>query len=145
MSLPMHCSRTKISRWGRRTPDIAYPRGRWPVFVGLGTPGTVRYAKDNRRIRGRYYSKTLWAVAPGYPGPATITGHEIAGPSVLLFNASGPLRRQVRRLRFERVPDYVGEDWRFGPSSTLIRSPGCYAFEIRGPGFVEYVTFLARP
>jgi hypothetical protein len=112
------------------------------VYVGLGTGGVVHYTEDNLEHRGWYYHKTLWAIAPEYDGPLTIAGHQVGGPSELRFNPAGRFPgTQLERLT---VPADSG-DWRYGPSDTLIRAPGCYAFEIRGAGFERFVTFLARP
>jgi hypothetical protein len=34
------------------------------------------------------------------------------------------------------------KEWRYGPSATLIRDDGCYAFRIEGDGLVDSVTFI---
>jgi hypothetical protein len=121
---------------------VAFARGQWPVYVGVGTAGTVRYSAEYRH-RGWHYYKSLWAVAPDYSGPAKITGHQVGDRYRLLFNAgSGFPGRKLNALRFP--PDPSGE-WRYGPSSTLIRAPGCYAFRISGPGFQQVITFRAKP
>jgi hypothetical protein len=112
------------------------------VYVGLGTAGTVRYSAE-RRHDGWHYHKSLWAVAPGYGGAVRITGHQVGGSVRLLFNAgSGFPGKKLRALRFP--PDHSG-DWQFGPSDTLIREPGCYAFRISGDGFTQVITFRAKP
>jgi hypothetical protein len=119
---------------------VAFAYGKGPVFVGLGTGnGRVRYTEDTRQHDGWYYYKTLWAVDPGYTGAVVITGEEIDGSNELRFNTGGFPGTKQTRLRFP--PDDSG--WRFGPSDTLIRAPGCYAFELEGDGFSETIEFKA--
>jgi hypothetical protein len=122
---------------------VSYARGRWPVFVGLGTAGVVHYREEIRH-RGWWYYKTLWAIAPDYDGSVVITGYQVNGPHRLRFNASDRVQQQVRRLRFDPVAD-ASSKWRYGPSTTLIRAPGCYTFKVRGTRIGEFITFIARP
>jgi hypothetical protein len=122
---------------------VAFAYGEGPVFVGLGTgDGVVRYTVDTRSHGGWYYYKTLWAIAPTYAGEVVITGKQIRGSNELRFNpgARFPAHEQLR-LRFP--PDESGK-WRYGPSDTLIRAPGCYAFHVAGERFKETIAFEAR-
>jgi len=127
-------------------PDVravAFAYGEGPVFVGLGTgDGVVRYTVDTMRHDGWYYYKTLWAIAPTYAGEVVITGRQIRGSHKLRFNPGarfpGP---KLLQLRFP--PDASGK-WRYGPSDTLIRAPGCYAFHVAGDGFRQTIAFEAR-
>jgi hypothetical protein len=141
---PTRCSRSEVPRTNPTAPEIAvaYARGRWPIYVGLGAAGVVRFG-DESRHHGWWYHKTLWAIAPDYDGPVTITGYQLDGPHRLMFNAAGPIEQQLDQLRFEPLATSASEKWRFGPSSTLIQAPGCYAFEVRRPGDVEYIPFIA--
>jgi hypothetical protein len=121
---------------------VAFPYGIGPVFVGLGTgDGVVLYTLDTMEHGGWHYYKTLWAVAPSYTGKVVITGEQIDGPNRLRFNGGSrfPGRKQFE-LKFS--PD-ASEKWRYGPSATLIRAPGCYAFRIRGEGFEQRIVFEA--
>jgi hypothetical protein len=112
------------------------------VYVGLGTGGVVHYTEDNLEHEGWYYHKTLWAIAPEYTDPVTISGHQVDGPGELRFNPAGEFPgQQLERLE---VPE-GSDEWRYGPSDTLLRAPGCYVFDIRGPGLMRSITFLARP
>jgi hypothetical protein len=121
---------------------VAFPRGDGPVYVGLGTGGVVHYTDDNLEHEGWYYHKTLWAIAPEYTDVVTISGHQVDGPGALRFNPAGGFPgQQLERLD---VPEGTGE-WRYGPSDTLLRAPGCYVFEIRGPELRQSITFEARP
>lgn len=124
-------------------PDVravAFARGEGPVYAGLGAAGQVRYTEDNRQHDGWYYHKTLWAVAPEYEGSLSITGHQLDGPNRLLFNMGRFPGKKLRRLS---MPSDSSGEWRYGPSDTLIRAPGCYTFEVEGEGFRQLITFTA--
>jgi hypothetical protein len=130
----------------RARPDVravAFAYGDGPVFVGLGTgDGIVRYTVDTRSHMGWHYYKTLWAIAPTYAGEVVITGKQIGGATELRFNPSARFPGQKElRLRF---PQDDSGKWRYGPSDTLIRAPGCYAFHVEGAGFKETIAFEAR-
>jgi hypothetical protein len=127
-------------------PDVravAFAYGDGPVFVGLGTgDGIVRYTVDTRRDDGWYYYKTLWAIAPSYAGRVVITGQQIHGDTELRFNPAAQFPGR-KRLQLRFPPDESGK-WRYGPSDTLIREPGCYAFQVKGEGFEQTIAFAAR-
>ena len=126
----------------REVGAVAFARGDAPVYVGLGTAGVVRYTEDTRKHDGWYYYKTLWAISPRYQAEVTVTGHQLDGPHGLRFNpVAGFPGQKLLELRFEET-DVA--DWRNGPSATLIRDDGCYAFRIEGESFVDWVTFVAR-
>jgi hypothetical protein len=122
---------------------VAFAYGEGPVFVGLGTgDGVVRYTVDTRSHDGWYYYKTLWAIAPTYAGEVAITGKQIRGSTELRFNPGARFpAHELLRLRLP--PDDSGK-WRYGPSDTLIRAPGCYAFHVVGEGLRETIAFEAR-
>lgn len=139
---PKRCSLKEIPHERKDVRSVAFARGSGPVFVGLGTPNILRYTEDAREHDGWYYNKTLWAISPRYSGAVTVTGHQLNGHNELRFNAaSGFPGKKLTALEFEKV-DSGG--WRYGPSSTLIRAAGCYAFRIEGDDFVDWVTFVAR-
>jgi hypothetical protein len=111
------------------------------VFVGLGTgDGAVRYTVDTKKHDGWYYYKTLWAIAPSYTGNISITGKQIGGSNELRFNAEGGLPGKQLELRFDSDDSRT---WRYGPSDTLIRAPGCYAFRVEGDDFEQHIVFEA--
>jgi hypothetical protein len=137
------CSPDPVPRVRPKVRAVAFPRGRGPVYVGLGTGGVVHYMADAREDDGWYYNKSLWAVAPTYRGLVTITGRQVDGVQSLRFNAgAGFPGQKVSELHFPAEP---GEGWLFGPSDTLFRAPGCYAFDVRGNGFRYVITFRAEP
>jgi hypothetical protein len=139
---PKKCSRKKIPHERKDVRAVAFARGTGPVFVGLGTARVVRYAVDTQEDGGWYYNKTLWAISPKYQGAVTVTGGQIHGPNELRFNAAtGFPGEKLTALDFDEADT---AEWRYGPSDTLIRADGCYAFRIEGEDFVEWVTFIAR-
>jgi hypothetical protein len=121
---------------------VAFAYGEGPVFVGLGTgDGVVRYTVDTKKHDGWYYYKTLWAIAPSYIGSVAITGKQIGGPNELRFNAGGVFPgRKLMELRL--AADDSGR-WRYGPSATLIRAPGCYVFRVKGDDLERNIAFKA--
>jgi hypothetical protein len=137
------CGPDRVPRESPQVPAVAFPRGRGPVFVGLGTGEVVHYAADGREDEGWHYYKSLWAVAPTYRGPVIIAGGQVGGTEPLRFNPAA--RFPGRKLAELRFPAEPGTRWRFGPSDTLFRAPGCYAFDVRGDGFRYAITFRAEP
>jgi hypothetical protein len=123
-------------------PAVAFAYGEGPVFVGLGTgDGVVRDKVNTRSHNGWHYYKSLWAIAPSYAGGVVITGKQIGGDTELRFNPGAGFPGDKRpRLRF---PQDDSGKWRYGPSDTLIRAPGCYAFQVDGNGFEQTIVFEA--
>ena len=136
------CPIQKVPRVRPDVRAVAFAYGEGPVFVGLGTgDGRIRYTEDAREDDGWFYNKTLWAVAPSYTGVVVITGKQIDGPTRLRFNPAAGFPGEKRlELRFSKETD---RRWRYGPSETLIRAPGCYAFQVRGDNFNRTIVFKA--
>jgi hypothetical protein len=138
---PRGCPREPVPHKRRDVRAVAFARGDGPVYVGLGTGGRVRYSVDTRKHDDWYYYKTLWAISPRYQGEVTVTGHQLDGSHDLRFNpAAGFPGKKLLELVFEET-NFA--DWRYGPSETLIRADGCYAFRVEGEDFVDWVTFIA--
>jgi hypothetical protein len=137
------CLIESVPRVRPEVPAVAFAYGEGPVFVGLGTgDGVVRYTVDTRRHQGWYYYKTLWAIAPTYAGGVVISGRQVGGSNELRFNAgAGFPGHKETQLRLP--PDNSGK-WRYGPSDTLIKAPGCYRFSVAGEGLKETIIFEAR-
>jgi hypothetical protein len=138
----MPCPVEGVPRVRPEVRAVAFAYGEGPVFVGLGTgDGVVRYTVDTRRHNGWYYYKTLWAIAPAYSGQVVVTGREIHGASELRLNAGARFPGE-KRLQLRFPPDDSGK-WRYGPSDTLIRAPGCYAFRVAGERLEQRIAFEA--
>ena len=139
---PDECEITPVPHERSDVKAVAFARGDGPVFVGLGTADVVRYTVDTREHDRWHYFKTLWAISPTYQGAVIVTGQQLDGANEPRFNPSaGFPGEKLLELEFEESD---AAEWRYGPSDTLIRADGCYAFRIEGEGFIEWVTFVAR-
>jgi hypothetical protein len=136
------CPTESVPRIRPEVRAVAFAYGDGPVFVGLGSgDGEVHYTVDTQKQGGWYYYKTLWAVAPGYKGSVVITGSAIGGSNAALrFSPGGFPGQPQSELRFQ--PEDSGK-WRYGPSDTLIRAPGCYVFHVEGDDFEQSIAFRA--
>jgi hypothetical protein len=120
----------------RAAARVAWPVGRLPVVVALGSPGSVALLRDDIR-RGRWYlHKTLWAIAPSYPGPVLARAVGRDGQVPL---DSG----RTRELWVDPAPP-GSRRWRHAPSTTWLPGPGCYAFQVDGTSFSQTIVFRAR-
>jgi hypothetical protein len=136
------CPVESVPRVRSEVRAVAFAYGEGPVFVGLGTgDGVIRYTVDTKKHDGWYYYKTLWAIAPSYTGSVAITGRQIGGSNELRFNAAGGFPGR-KRLELRFAADDSGT-WRYGPSDTLIRGRGCYAFRVVGDDFDHIIAFRA--
>jgi hypothetical protein len=88
-------------------------------------------------------AKVLWVAAPDYPGAALIRGSRLDRPGGVYFSNS----RRVSSLRFEldtRIRA-AGSDhgWRYLPSTVDVDEPGCYGFQLDGPGWTSTIVMRA--
>ena len=89
---------------------------------------------------GWYGVKTLWFSMPQYQGPVLIRGRQLDGPHKIVMG-EGP----------DLVDPQLGpgatlnglDGWREWPGGTLVRTPGCYAWQIDGTDFSNIVVFQA--
>jgi hypothetical protein len=96
-----------------------------------------------RTSDGLLPAKVLWVAAPDYPGAALIRGSRLDRPGGLYFSNS----RAVTSLRFEldtRIRA-AGSDqgWRYLPSTVDVDEPGCYGFQLDGPGWSSTIVMRA--
>jgi hypothetical protein len=82
--------------------------------------------------------KVMWVVRANYRGPVLVRGRQVDGPHSLRFE-HGQIPQTERRFARARSD---GEQ-RY-PSTTRIRSPGCYAYQVDGIGFSRVFVFEAR-
>jgi hypothetical protein len=75
----------------------------------------------------------MWIIAAGYTGPALVRGRQLDGPYQLRFER-GVVPSHERRLR-------GGGDH---PSTTRLRAPGCYAYQVDGLRFSYRIVFEAK-
>jgi hypothetical protein len=126
------------------TPTSQYPSGTG-ALAGTGpiyAVGNV-IAYGSPKSDGIYPSKVLWVSAPEYVGPALIRGRQLDGPGRIFFSNS----RGVTELRFEldtRVRAGASDQgWRYLPSNVDVEGPGCYGFQIDGPGWTTTIVMRA--
>lgn len=144
----MPCPRTS---GGDRAKGVAVALGRGPVFPVIGMSaapparGGVAGLRSDYRVLGWYLHKTLWAVSPSYSGPVLIRGRRIDRAGLLRFGGDAQAPREMVHAStpsFRMTADQTRE-WRYYPTETLIRAPGCYAFQVDGTGFSYVLIFRA--
>jgi hypothetical protein len=116
-------ARCPTSRVSRAAPGVGAALGRGPAYPVL----VDVHAGAN---------KTLWAVSPRYRGPLLIRGGKLDGHGALRFWPG-----RLRRMWWRGPWPEERRQWRYGPSTTLVPSPGCYAFQVDGTSFSERIVF----
>lgn len=125
-----------------RVRAVALPRGDVPAFVAPGTGAPSGMRKDRWSHEGCFYYKTLCAIAPEYRGRLSISATRSAEPtSRASTRGRGSQERDSRGSPLGPAVRNVGATGRRRP---LIRAAGCYAFAVRGAGFSQIISFLAR-
>jgi hypothetical protein len=123
-------------------PGPIYPTGvdaHGVLFVvALSTPGSV-YPP------GWGGSKVLWVGGPTYTGPVLIRGVRLDADSPVAFQLGGG-NPALTEMQFPPGPpaSTTGGGWRNWPSATLLKTPGCYAWQIDGTNFSTIVVFKAE-
>jgi hypothetical protein len=77
-------------------------------------------------------NKVLWFVSPDAAGPVLVRGARLDAPDEVRF---GLEQRPPAELHL------VGAEH---PSTTRVRSPGCYAYQVDGPDFSYPIVFRAE-
>jgi hypothetical protein len=115
--------------------------GAGPAYPGLGSSARAelffRYPPPPESIDyGSEWSgqKVMWILATGFHGPALVRGSQLDGPHELRFDR-GVVPSRERRLS--------GPSGGY-PSSTRLRAPGCYAYQVDGLRFTYLIVFKAR-
>lgn len=127
-----------ISATTQRSSATGALAGSGPVYA----VGNV-IAYGPRTSDGLLPGKVLWVAAPDYPGAALIRGGRLDGPGAVYFSNS----RQAGSLRFEldtRIrAGGSDQGWRYLPSTVNVEAPGCYGFQIDGPGWTTTIVMRA--
>jgi hypothetical protein len=132
------------------------PEERSPVYAALpeGAPRIVYLSSlptlGNSRWR---LVRTLWISRPDYNGPVLVRGGRLDRAGFLVFGP-GQSRRTSLRLPAGAWPGgSIGwreggaarqAGWRVTEVPTLVRAPGCYAFQVDGVGFSYVLAFGAQ-
>ena len=147
-----HCP---ILRAGVVESGVGAAEGPGPVYPVIGGPGgrfgvlTFAYPPlPGSLLAGSGFGgqKVLWIGAPRYRGPVLIRGGQLGGNKPVMFNVgTGTL---FDELQFAPQSQYShaglpSRGWRGWPSSTDLRAPGCYAWQIDGATFSYTVVFKA--
>jgi hypothetical protein len=134
---------------GRRAPRVAITLGDGPAYPVLGMsappprPAGVASLRDDIRRGGWYWHKTLWAVDKRYRGPLLIRGARIDRTGPVRFGIGDVEVGDYQVLSELGMPAEQQVRWRYGASSTLVRGPGCYAFQVDGTNFSDVIVFAA--
>ena len=129
---------------GREAPKVAITIGDGPVYAVLGMAeppplaGGVVTLEDDIRREGWYWHKTLWAVSNRYRGPVLIRGARIDRRGRMRFGIDDHILHEL-----SLAPEQETR-WRYGVSTTLVRGPGCFAFQLDGRSFTDILVFEAR-
>jgi hypothetical protein len=110
-----------------------------PVYAVQGD--VLHYAGSNQE-GGWWTQKVLWLVRPSFRGRTLIRGRQLDGNNELRFG-QGP--SPVPELRISRWGTMATSVWGQKPSSTRIRTPGCYGYQADGERFSRVLVFEAVP
>lgn len=117
--------------------------GRGPIYpVGLNVAdGTLDLAPPERYESGRWGgNKVLWFVHPRYRGPVLIRGRQLDGPYRVRFGRGNVPLRELRITPGETQQ----RGGRAEPSSSRLRAPGCYGYQVDGKTFSRVIVFRAE-
>ena len=119
----------------------------YPASLGSGPRPLLGYLDPIPKSSGFFGSgwfgnKVLWVVDRAYRGPVFVRGRRLDGPEELRFDSGAPLQRE---LRINAVPTIAAAAARDHPSSTRVRAPGCYAYQVDGLDFSYLIAFEAQP
>jgi hypothetical protein len=135
----------------RRVPGIVAPLGRGPAYPAVGSRVGIAHIgprSDTAHVDGWYFRKTIWTVDGKYQGPLLLRGRRIDRRGPLRFLAYGPpsLARSRAELRWPAgwpTVNRTRSGWRQLPGATVLRGPGCYAFQADGLTFSTVIVFQA--
>ena len=123
------------------TSDVAQRKG--PVWPVLAFPQlNFNYPVRPEQI---YYpsrwsgNKVLW-IANRYRGPVLIRGVQLDGLNELRFGLG---HIPAREMRLSSVGGSSAGGWQNRPSTTRLRAPGCYAWQVDGTTFSRVIVFRA--
>lgn len=149
------CPRSRSARRGPGFAGALGPAalGHGPAYPTVGSRIGIAYLgahSDTAYVDGWYFRKTIWHVDRRYQGSLLIRGRRIDGSRLraLRFQAYGPpaladTRAELRWPAGWPVENRTRTGWRQLPGATVLRGPGCYAFQVDGRRFSEVVVFEA--
>jgi hypothetical protein len=122
--------------------------GRGPVFlvgVGHADAATINMTFSSPDAQGWYAQKTPWVVSRGYEGPLLVRAARIDRRGKVRFAyGSG---QHLPELYWQEGADQSlppDPNYRLLTSETLVRSRGCYAFQVDGTSFSNIIVMRVR-
>jgi hypothetical protein len=126
-----------------RSTPFGLAQGKGPVWPVLGFPKVSFFYPVPPQAT--YYpsdwsgNKILW-IARRYRGPVLIRGAQLDGPSGVRF---GLAQVPALEMRLRSVGGSSPGGWQNRPSTTRLRAPGCYAWQVDGTTFSRVIVFKA--
>lgn len=125
--------------------------GRGPAFpTGLGAGARPLFGFEHPPQPGSGWeasgwggNKNIWVISPSYGGPVLVRGRQLDGPNEIRFENGRPAFTRESALHPSRDLRLHGPEPYGNPSTTRLRAPGCYAFQIDGRGFTYAIVFEA--
>lgn len=148
-------SRCPIRRARGVAPQFGAAEGPGPVYpvigVPAGRPGVLTFAyppPPGSLLAGSGFGgqKVLWIIAPRYRGPVLIRGGPLGSHNPVMFSTGTVMlfpELQDPPQSQDGLAGLPSRGWRNSPSSTDLRAPGCYAWQIDGTTFSYTVVFKA--
>ncbi len=127
------------------SPAYAPALGDGPVYAVVGA-GILEFGYDGGFAGSEWGgAKVLWVSDATYRGPALVRGHQLDGPNEVRFQSgANPMAKlQLSQDAWASSPQEQ-PGWREWPSYTRLRAPGCYAYQVDGPGLSEVIVFRAE-
>ncbi len=128
------------------SPDFGPALGPGPVYpVGLGSKGVLSfvYPPDPKSVyAGSAWGgqKVLWVGRATYRGPVLIRGARLDGSGRIGFGLDIV---PWDDLEFPPISELSPPQWRNWPSTTRLRAPGCYGYQVDGLDFSLVIVFRA--
>lgn len=127
-------------------PSFSEALGNGPVFPIL-TPDqremVFEYPPSERSVFfGSEWSgvKVLWVADPSYDGPVLVRGHQLDGPNPLGFEIG---KVPFVEMQLHPLRGNLARGWANWSSTTRVRAPGCYAYQVDGTDFSLVIVFRA--
>jgi hypothetical protein len=132
------CPKSSAAQVSPFTGPVAGPG---PVFV---SGNTLFYTRSDD---GTLSAKVAWISRPEYTGPALVRGRRVDVPGDVRFGVGNGAPTTELRFDYDTHVRAAGseEGWRFLPSSVIVPSAGCYAFQIDGLDWSVTVVMEAVP
>jgi hypothetical protein len=89
-------------------------------------------------------NKNIWVVGRWYHGPVLVRGRRLDGEDEVRFENGRPAFTRESALHPSLELRLTGPEAHGNPSTTRVRAPGCYTFQVDGRGFSYAIVFEAE-